>query len=178
VQIRESDIELVRRFQKGSIDAFELLLQRHQDRVYRLACAWLAQPDLAGDATQEVFLRAYKGLKRFRCRAEPFTWLYRTMKNVCHEFNRKRQPISDETESLSDPRSLEQLLETRQSVGQIKDALCGLSKRQREVLLLRVFEEFSIEDTAQAMKCRKGTVKSLQHSALKRLRELVNENSR
>ncbi|MEE8306468.1 MAG: sigma factor, partial [Gammaproteobacteria bacterium] len=85
-----SDAELVRRFQHGDLAAFEALVQRFQDRVYRLALVWLYDPQYAQDASQEVFLRALKGLKGFRFRSAPFTWLYRATRNVCQEFNRKR----------------------------------------------------------------------------------------
>ena len=82
-----SDEQLVREFKKGNLEAFDHLVQKHQDRVYRLSCLWLRNGDQAEDATQEVFLRAFKGLRGFRFGASPFTWLYRTAKHVCSEYN-------------------------------------------------------------------------------------------
>ena len=54
---QDSDEQLVRRFQRGDMSAFELLVERHQDRIFRLASAWLYAPDAAADAAQDVFLR-------------------------------------------------------------------------------------------------------------------------
>ena len=73
-----SDEQLVREFKKGSLKTYDCLVQKHQDRIYRLTCLWLRNGDQAEDATQEVFLRAFKGLRGFRFGASPFTWLYRT----------------------------------------------------------------------------------------------------
>ena len=100
----QSDVELVRQFKSGETRAFDIIVERFQDRIYRLACVWLYDPQNAADATQEVFVRAYTGLRRFRFRSHPFTWLYRTARNVCSEFNRARraEPLEHEpTEDLS-----------------------------------------------------------------------------
>lgn len=94
----QSDTELVRRFQRGDQAAFHALVQRFQDPVYRLAAVWLDDAQQADDAVQEVFLRSFRGLRGFRFRSAPFTWLYRMTKNVCFEINRKRRPEALEHE--------------------------------------------------------------------------------
>ena len=66
-----SDDALTKRFQQGDKAAFGAFVERHQDRIFRLATALLRRPDNAPDATQEVFLRAYTGLPRFRFRSAP-----------------------------------------------------------------------------------------------------------
>ena len=73
-----SDAELVRAYKSGERGAFDAIVLRFQDRVYRLCCVWLHDPQFAADASQEVFVRAWRGLREFRFRAAPFTWLYRT----------------------------------------------------------------------------------------------------
>ena len=87
----ESDNALVRRFQRGDEAAFEQFVERHHERVYRLARVRLDTDSDAADVTQEVFLHAYTGLGRFRFGAAPFTWLYRTTRNVCSEHNRRQR---------------------------------------------------------------------------------------
>lgn len=87
----ETDEQLVRRFHRGDHAAFETLTLRHQDRIFRLASIYLHLPQEAEDAAQEVFLRAFKGLGHFRFSAQPLTWLYRALRNVCHEHNRRSQ---------------------------------------------------------------------------------------
>jgi len=166
----KSDVELVREFKAGSASAFDAIVGRFQDRVYRLACVWLYDRQYADDATQEVFLRAHKGLRRFQFRAAPFTWLYRTTRYVCNEFNRRRktEPLDDEPADSSD--NPDRHVTEHDTATRVRRLVAGLPKRQREVVLLRIFEELSVADTANAMGCREGTVKALLHKATKRLR--------
>lgn len=175
---QDSDEQLVRRFQRGDTAAFEQFVERHQDRIFRLASAWLYAPDAAADAAQDVFLRAYTGLPRFRFRAAPFTWLYRTLRNVCREYNRRTAahplPLEDRDVVVADeaPRraaSDRRLSRTLERIG-------TLPERQREVILLRVFEEMSVEDTARTLGCRPGTVKAQLNRALGRLRTLESQD--
>ena len=86
----QTDEESVRAFQRGDRQAFGRLTERHQDRLYRLALAWLGNSDFAEDAIQEAFLRGFNSLPRFRFRATPISWLYRTLRNICYEMNRRQ----------------------------------------------------------------------------------------
>ena len=177
--IAQSDRELVKAFQAGDQQAFEAFVQRYQDRIYRLACANLYAPEEAADAAQEVFLRAYKGLGRFRFAAEPFTWLFRTVKNVCNEFNRRTQ----RSNKLASEVGVEQLAELGHDdssrltdMRQVQKLVSQLPKRQQDVVLLRIFEGMSIDETAQVLGCRPGTVKAHLHKAINRLREIYGDN--
>lgn len=166
----KSDVELVREFKAGSASAFDAIIRRFQDRIYRLACVWLYDPQHADDATQEVFLRAHKGLRRFHFRAAPFTWLYRTTRYVCNEFNRRRktEPLDDEPIDSSD--SPDRQVTKIDAATRVRELVAELPERQREVVIFRIFEELSVRETASAMGCREGTVKALLHKATKRLR--------
>ena len=175
MQEGDSDKELVKRFQRGEQSAFELLAERHHQRLFRMASVLLVVPDHAADVTQEVFLRAHRGLKGFRFQAEPSTWLIRTMKNVCKEFNRKERFSGEQLEQLSSQDSVEEAVIQKRTLERIRAVLEGLTERQREVVLLRVFEDMSVEDTARAMGCRPGTVKALLHKALQAIRRQLGE---
>ena len=166
----ESDVELVRRFQRGDSNALDVLVLRHQDRIYRMAAVWLFNDQQAADVVQEVFLRSIRGLGAFRFRSAPFTWLYRTTRNVCHEFNRKRRTEPLETEPDDPSPGVEQQLAQRDAARRVRALLRDLPERQREVVLLRIFEELSVRETARVMGCREGTVKALLHKATTRLR--------
>ncbi len=165
-----SDVELVRLFKSGDADAFDAIVRRFQDRVYRLACVWLYDQQLAQDAAQEVFIRAFKGLRSFRFRSAPFTWLYRTTRNVCNELNRVRrsEPLQDEPTGFEPVP--EQQLSDFESARRVRELVAGLPERQREVVLLRIFEDLSVRETAQSMGCREGTVKALLHKATTKLK--------
>ncbi len=164
------DIELVRLFKAGHTAAFDAIVRRFQDRVYRLACVWLYDEQYAADAAQEVFVRSYKGLRSFRFRSTPFTWLYRTTRNVCHEFNRIRRTESLEHEPQDADSKPESAVADYEAARKVREYVAGLPERQRDVVMLRIFEDLSVRETAQAMGCREGTVKALLHKATNNLR--------
>lgn len=165
-----SDVELVREFKGGNPDAYDSIVRRFQDRVFRLACVWLYDKQAAADVTQEVFVRGYRGLRSFRFRAAPFTWMYRTTKNVCHEYNRVRQmePLDDEPQGPGS--APEQEVSEYESARRVRRLVRALPERQREVVVLRIFEDLSVKETAQSMGCSEGTVKALLHKATEKLK--------
>lgn len=165
-----SDVELVKLFNSGDKDAFDAIVRRFQDRVYRLACVWLYDPQGAADVAQEVFVRGYKGLRKFRFRSQPFTWLYRTTRNVCNEFNRVRRNDPLDEEPLDTTLAPERHVADFDTARRVRELVADLPERQREVVLLRIFEDLSVRETARSMGCREGTVKALLHKAIGKLR--------
>lgn len=165
-----SDAQLVKQFKSGDAGAFDAIVRRFQDRVFRLASIWLYDEQSAADVTQEVFVRGYKGLRSFRFRSALFTWLYRVTKNVCNEFNRTRrgEALVDEPQDASD--TPDQKISSLDSARRVRQLVEKLPQRQREVVMLRVFEDLSVRETASAMGCREGTVKALLHKAMNGLR--------
>ncbi len=164
-----SDADLVKHFKAGSSAAFDAIVLRFQDRIYRLASTMLTDAQQAADATQEVFMRSHKGLRTFRFRAEPFTWLYRTTRLVCHEFNRQKRAKTLAGELADTGNQPEALVDEFLCATRIRRIVSDLPERQREVVMLRIFEDLSVRDTARAMGCREGTVKALLHKATTRL---------
>lgn len=169
----QTDVELVQRFKAGDLKAFDAIMGRFEDRIYRLACLWLYDGQLAGDATQEVFLRSFSGLRKFHFRASPFTWLYRTTRYVCNEYNRKRGAEPLEEEPVDTSSMPEESVANLETARRVRALVSGLPRRQREVVVLRIFEDLSVAETATAMGCRKGTVKALLHKATSALRNRI-----
>lgn len=165
-----TDKELVRRYQQGELASYEEIVRRHYQRIYRLASIFLADSTFAADATQEVFVRAVKGFRGFLFRAEPATWLYRTTRYVCHEFNRKNREAVEEISEAFEV-SAEEHMGNEQAAAQIRELINALPERQREVVVLRIFEDLSVQQTAELMNIRQGTVKANLHKALNSLRE-------
>ena len=168
-----SDAELVRLFKSGDGEAFDAIVRRFQDRVYRLACLLLYDEQQAVDVAQEVFVRGFTGLRSFRFRAAPFTWLYRTTRNVCSEFNRARRAERLEREPRDSSHGVERQVADIESARRVRELVAVLPPRQREVVMLRMFEDLSVKETARAMGCREGTVKALLHKAINKLRLTV-----
>ncbi len=172
-----SDRQLVKQFQKGDSVALDVFIRRHQDRLMRIALVTLYAAKDAEDAVQETFLRAYKGLSSFRFSAEPFTWMYRTLKNVCSELNKKQTRFQNSSDYGNVEDTLRQEQDemgegfaTFQLAAQVRKLVDGLPPQQREVVLLRVFEELSVQHTAKILGCKEGTVKAHLHKAMKNLR--------
>ena len=174
------DVELVRRFQRGEAAAFVEFADRHRDRVYRVARLWLSRPADAEDVVQEVFVRSLSGLSGFLFRAQPSTWLLRVTRNVCHEANRKHRWHLNVDDPLLQPSLLhEEGARSGSGPGadddhaRVRRAVRRLPARQQEVVVLRVFEELSVAETARALGCREGTVKAHLNKAVGNLRRLL-----
>lgn len=173
----ESDNELVRRFQRGDIDAFDTVVRRYQDRICRMAAVWLHDEQYSVDVAQEVFLRGFKGLRSFRSRSALFTWLYRTTRNVCREQNRSKTAAPLDFEPIDALANPESQVSRQHAAREVRELVAALPERQQEVVLLRVFEEMSVRDAARAMGCREGTVKALLHQAMTRLKLNIKSQS-
>ena len=91
VDASDTDERLVRRFQEGSADAFEVLVQRHGTRVYNLCLRILGDPEEAADASQDTFLAALRKLNTFRGDSAFTTWLHRVTVNACYDSLRRKR---------------------------------------------------------------------------------------
>ncbi len=169
--MEDKDTALVKRFQAGDIGAFEEFIQANQQRLFRLAGIFLYEKSLAEDAVQEVFIRAYKGLPRFQFRSKPFSWLYRTLKNVCSEMNKKNSRTVTGTDAEESSYDESEHLQQQQQLQKVISTLAELSRRERDVVLLRVFEEFSEKETAITLGLKKGTIKTLLHRGLNKIKQ-------
>jgi RNA polymerase sigma-70 factor (ECF subfamily) len=195
--LSDDDAPLIRRCRVGDMDAFGLLVARHERRVMGILTRILGgadhATDIAGvvdieDMAQEVFLQAWRALPSFRGDARFATWLYRIATNrALKEWHRVRRgsgrvqgtPVPEEilrhllagshTESLEhDP---EKMLQTQARDAALGRAIDSLPEKQRVVILLHYFEEYSCEDIARIQSCSVGTVWSRLHYACRRLRE-------
>jgi RNA polymerase sigma-70 factor (ECF subfamily) len=178
----KSDAQLLREFRQGDIDAFAALVRRHQDAIYRLALRNLGDPELASEAAQEVFLRAWQKLGRWRFgRGKPFTWLYRTLINICREFRRKRGRWQTITHHGIDPPGLNEGFKdadsNRLEKHDLEKFVDALPKRQQEVIVLYIYEDLTLKDVAAVLGIPLGTVKSNYHKALVNLRHAFGKST-
>jgi RNA polymerase sigma-70 factor (ECF subfamily) len=155
--------------------ALQELFERHRDYVFRLAWSMVRNKTTAEDLTQDVFCRLAASRKRYLQRAAFRTWLYRVTANSVHDYHRKNrhQPGLTETPpsmAVDNPEAVSDLY-------RVMDMLNDLPERQRQVVILRVFEGFSVTETASAMGCRGGSVKTHLHRALQKLRSNLLDNN-
>jgi len=198
-RVVDDDAPLVRRCRQGDTEAYGLLVARHERRVYAILSRILsnaaeARRDAAAavdleDLAQEVFVQAWRALARFRGDARFSTWLYRIATNrALKEWKRQKQhsariqdtPNDDDSRgSLSEIAGLqtdcpEFALEVRMRDSALRGAIDSLPEKQRVVILLHYFEDYSCEDIAKILECSVGTVWSRLHYGVRRLRESVN----
>lgn len=181
----ETEAGLVARAAKGDARAFEALMRRHNQLLFRTARAVLASDAEAEDAVQEGWIRAWRALPTFRADSRLSTWLVRIIRNEALGRLRRRsgQVIPLETAMLSqEPDTQAALTEEpargpeqellRAQIRQLMEARIDLlPEAYRSVFMLRAVEEMSVEDTAAALEIPEATVRSRFFRARSLLRE-------
>jgi RNA polymerase sigma-70 factor (ECF subfamily) len=180
-----SEAELIRRAAAGDHRAFENLIRRVDRRVLALAHRFTGSNEDAQDIYQEVFIRVFSGLDRFRGQSEFSTWVHRIAVNVCMtniESRKKRTntilPLTEGGgERPSGSQTPESQLLGTETRERVREALLELPARQRMVFALRHYEGYRLREIAIMMGCREGTVKRYLFEATRtmrdRLRDLV-----
>jgi RNA polymerase sigma-70 factor (ECF subfamily) len=151
-------------------DAFGLLLDRYQERVFRLAFSILKEAGRAEEVTQDIFLKLWQALPFYDGRAALSTWLYTIARNRCFSAFRKesyRRTVPMEGRGEPSRR------ETLSQHAEIKQLLERLPRVQREVITLFYLEDQSIQDVAQMLDLPRGTVKSHLHRARRALADMM-----
>lgn len=161
------DAHLVAAARWGDLEAFEILVQRHRVRAYRIALRMLGDREDAEDAVQEAFLLAWQRLERFRGESAFVTWLYRIVVNVCLTERSKRRPAValDEVGEPAAAATVEEQVSTRERLDEVIQAIGELSGEQRAALVLRELEGLSYEEIAEVLSTTVGAVKGRIHRA-------------
>jgi RNA polymerase sigma-70 factor (ECF subfamily) len=172
-----SEAALVEACLAGRAEAFDLLVERHRRPVYHLCYRFVGNHEDANDLSQDVFLRAYRGLRSFRAQSSLKTWLYRIGVNVClNRVGTKRvpsEPIGDQqfidvcAESPS-----ERMLKDEQAA-RVRAAIAELPPKQRATLILRMYDELSHQEIADVLGSSVGAVKANFFHALANLKKLL-----
>jgi RNA polymerase sigma-70 factor (ECF subfamily) len=172
---REAEWQIVEACQRGEREAFDQLVVRYQRDIYRLCYRYVNNHEDANDLTQEVFLRAWRAIGRFRGRSAISTWLYRIGVNACLNFRAARRPPAQELpETLADPRiGAAQRVEHAQQARRVREAVARLPEKQRATLILKIYHELTHQEVAQVLGSTVGTVKANLFHALGNLRKLV-----
>lgn len=176
--LNERDLDLVRRFQAGDEPAFDELVCAHRREIYRLAFRLLGNHADADDLTQDAFVRVYRSLGRFRRESSFRTWLTRIVLNLAAD--RRSERTARRHVSLEEVPLKEIAVDTGPAARlfplaerAVHRAVGLLPPRQRETLILRIFQEMKFQEIAAVMGCTVGTAKANFFHALKRLRERV-----
>ena len=189
-----SDDQLVARAQTGDLPAFETLVERHEERLYRLALRLLRNDTDAREVLQDAFLSAWQNLGAFAGRAQFGSWIYRVTLNAALMLlrSRRRRPtvsVEDVSESAVDDalaaapdhaandwtRRPDEQLQSVELKQHIQSALDELPEILRVVFVLRDVEELSTEETADALGITVQAVKTRLHRARLALRASISD---
>jgi RNA polymerase sigma-70 factor (ECF subfamily) len=179
------DQALIERCRNGDVAAFEPLVAKYRDRVWRLAFNVLRDREEAWDVAQEAFVRAWQALPSFRGQSAFYTWIFRIAMNVATDrarqraargraFGTERVPEEDWDRLMADqeagPDDAARRAEERE---RITRALAALSEQHRTIIMLSDLEGLSYREIAEVLDIPMGTVMSRLHNARKRLREVL-----
>ncbi len=185
----DPDRALVDRARAGDAGAFEMLVRRYQGWVFTLALRMLGDRGEAEDMAQEIFLKAYRGLKRFKGASRFSTWLYAIASHHCvnHLGARRRRPRLHEqagdrrdhaeadppavVDRLADQAPHADALLERMDLARIVQAeLANLTAEHRIILVLRDIQGLTYEEIARTLRLELGTVRSRLHRARMEMR--------
>jgi RNA polymerase sigma-70 factor (ECF subfamily) len=174
-----SETALVEACLGGRIGAFDVIVERHRRAVYLLCYRFVSNHEDASDLSQDVFLRAYRGLRGFRGTSSLATWLYRIGVNVCLNRVTLKTP---QTESIDERQHVdtraesapERLLRGERAV-RVRAAIAQLPRKQRATLILRIYQEMSHQEIADVLGSSVGAVKANFFHALGNLKKLLGD---
>ena len=172
----DPDRELAERFRSGDRSAFDLIVRKHQKGVWRVVRRYVKGDADAKDVTQQVFVRAFKGLAAFRGAASVRSWLYRIAINCALSWirdHKREQPTEIAEDSLTAmPIAPGRIADDQESI-RLRAAIGQLPPKQKLVLELRVFDDLSFKEVAELADCTENTAKVNFHYAVKKLRDLL-----
>ena len=179
------ETKLVDRICQGDIDSFRLLVERYKKKVYYLAFDMVGDHHEAEDISQEVFIKVFRFIKKFRKDAKLSTWLYQVTVNTCIDAQRKKtskpqilmessqiesiqQDSSPTGPGISEPerKAVTGMLQSR-----IQKMLFKITPRERSVFVMRYYNELKVSEIAGILNVSTNTIKSLLLRAKKELKK-------
>jgi RNA polymerase sigma-70 factor, ECF subfamily len=172
----ELDQEIIRSVLDGSRDAFEMLVIRYSDPLYRHALGMTGSPDVAEDILQSSFIKAYQHLSEVRGRFD--AWVFRIVANACKDWlkNIRRTHVSyDEDDQPSSYLTPEEELDRNELRSDLERALTPLAPSLREAFMMKHIEGRSYEEMADLLSTTVGALKMRVHRAREVLQQLLEE---
>ena len=170
-----AETRLVRRAQRGDVDAFEELFLAYQGRIYALCLRMICEPGRAEDLTQDTFLRAWQKLHSFRGDSAFFTWLHRLAVNTVLLDLRSRGRWDTRLVDGEEPFARQSAPRRRESLQalDLERAIAELPPQARLIFVLHDVEGYRHREIAEMTGLAEGTSKAHLHQARKRLRKAL-----
>ena len=176
--------QILEHFHRGQAErGLGLMMQTYQERLYHYLKAMLKSQQGAEEVLQNTFVKAYRGFKNFRAEAKLSTWLFKIAINEANTFLRKQQLHQQRYTSLAQPLADDSVqassLPSAETIeAYLQKAIASLPEKQREVFLLRYYEEMPYRDMAELLQTSEGALKASYHHAVKKIETYIqNVNS-
>ena len=171
------DFELIRNFVDGNESAFNRLAVKYQEKIYWHARRMTGNHLDADEIVQEVLLVLYNKLKTFEFKSSLYTWIYTITNTRSINYLKKRNiknffSLDELMNKKSDEKDIIDDLESKQKLEKVKNALQKLPIKQREVFVMRNYDELSYEEISQITGKTVGTLKANHFHALNKIKEL------
>jgi len=180
---------LIRKAQRGNVAAFEELVRQYENKVMSIILSMLNDVEDARDVYQDVFLKVFLTIKKFRFQSKFYTWLFRVAVNTSINFRKKR--TSQQSKSLVDyqeenkqyvediiqdnTENPERRLLNVELSNNIRQSIDRLSPKQRTVFILRHYHDYKLSEIAEIMDCANGTVKNYLFRSVQKLKKDLKE---
>jgi len=170
----DQDVQLMLRFAKGEISAFEQILKKYKDITINVAYRFVQNYPEAEDIAQEVFLKIYHSAKTYRPEAKFSTWVYKITANLSLNYLRSKKHLTtvplEETLEITKAVTPETDFEKKELTKRVKEALNSLPENQRLAIVLKKYENLSYEEIAKIIGCSISAVDSLIQRAKQNLK--------
>jgi len=166
-----SERELIELVKKGSREAYQKIVSRYMKKAYYIALSYVHNHQDALDISQESFIKAFRKIKSFSTQKPFFPWFYKLMKNLCLDHLRRRSRVKEIP--LEGIPVLEEEREDREMKEVLWRGIERLPFEQREIVILRYFQQLSYSEIAEMTEKPIGTVMSSLYYAKKRLKKTI-----
>ncbi len=174
------DAEILSKFQdeKTRNEAFKLLLNKYQQKIYWHVRRMVIDHDDADDLVQDVFIKVWKNLAGFRNDSQLYTWMYRIASNECITFlNKKKQrnniSIEDEAYNLADTLADSSYFNGDAAQKKLQNAILTLPEKQRLVFNMKYYDDMKYEEMSQVLGTSVGALKASFHLAVKKIEAIL-----
>ena len=177
--MEKSDEMLVKEVKNGQLESYDELMQKHQQQVYRIAYSFAKTEQGSMDITQNIFLKAYENIARFREESQFKTWLTRISFNEGQNWIKKNkrylahEDLIGHLDNASSPVTQEDEYLAFENKTILLRSLYELNTKYRLAIILRYFENYSIKDIAETLNCSEGVVKNMLYRSLQKLKKYL-----
>jgi RNA polymerase sigma-70 factor (ECF subfamily) len=172
----EPDDALVERSQKGELEAFEMLITKHQRMIHSLTYRMTGSAADSEDLAQETFVRAYRSIRSYRADCKFSTWLYRIAMNLCLNW-RERENTRSATYRhwAAEQESAGHEHREERGSAQLQAALLKLPTKQRAAIMLTMYDGLNHAEAAEVLDCSEATVSWRVFAAKRKLKRLLSK---